>query len=138
MSTGVARDAAVWESLRQKHWDHVRSAHAADGRIAFDCGIGWAGLIDDVFTTAGQLLAGTDERLRVWQVKEKLGGLRVACEALPLIAAAPVSRAIERAEFLSFATCEACGAPGRLMSDNGWWLTRCPAHAPPGAKPHRR
>jgi hypothetical protein len=31
--------------------------------------------------------------------------------------------------------CEECGAPGTLLRDGGWVLTRCPAHAPAGSQP---
>jgi hypothetical protein len=125
MSPEEDDDEMVWERcLRRKHWTTVRDAVADDGRIEFQCGAGWAALIDDVFTIAGEALAGTGQQLRVLQIKQKLGGLRIAVDDLPPDAMTAVSRAMQEAEFLSFATCETCGGPGRLMIDRlGWWAT---------------
>jgi hypothetical protein len=135
----ASEDEAIWERLRRKHRETVRDAYAEDGRIEFQCGVGWAALIDGVFTTAGEVLSGTGQQLRVLQIKQKLGGLRIAVDDLPPDAMTAVSRAMQEAEFLSFATCETCGGRGRLMVDRlGWWATRCAAHAPPGARPNKQ
>jgi hypothetical protein len=131
-------DDAIWERLRQKHWAHVRDANTADGQIEFLCGVGWAPLLDALFTRATAALNGSSEKLRVHEIKEKLGGLRIYIDDLPAPFGAVLSAAMTEAEFLSFAICEACGRPGRLMVDRfGWWTTRCEDHAPPGAKANR-
>jgi hypothetical protein len=131
-------DDAIWERLRQKHWAHVRDANAVDERIEFLCGVGWAPLLDALFTRAAAALNGSGEKLRVHQIKEKLGGLRIFIDDLPAPFDAILSTAMMEAEFLSFAICETCGRNGRLMVDRfGWWMSRCEDHAPPGAKASR-
>jgi len=36
--------------------------------------------------------------------------------------------ALRDAEEMSIATCEVCGAPGRLAERKAWWAARCVAH----------
>jgi hypothetical protein len=131
-------DDAIWERLRRKHWAHVRDANTPNERIEFCCGVGWATLLDALFTRAAAALNGSSEKLRVHQIKQKLGGLRIYIDDLPAPFDAALCAMITEAEFLSFAICEVCGRPGRLMVDRfGWWTTRCEDHAPPEAKANR-
>jgi YD repeat-containing protein len=93
----------------------------------------------DAFKQAHAALNGSSEKLRVHQIKQKLGGLRIYIDDLPAPFDAVLSAAMMEAEFLSFAICERCGRPGRLMVDQfGWRTTRCEDHAPPGAKASRQ
>jgi hypothetical protein len=58
-------------------------------------------------------------------MKEKFGRLAVYLAAAPTV---EMLVAIQAAENASVATCEVCGAPGRLEERHGWYSTRCPAH----------
>lgn len=65
------------------------------------------------------------DRFRIVQIKEKFGRLTVYLES----EATPEMRAALRdAEEMSIATCEVCGAPGRLADRKAWWAARCLAH----------
>ncbi|MBM4364383.1 MAG: hypothetical protein FJ104_17020 [Deltaproteobacteria bacterium] len=72
-------------------------------------GDGWEALLRRMSEVLEPSSAATG--VRAWQVKEKLGGLRVY---LTEGAQPPeVRAAVEAAESESLRTCEACGAPGR-------------------------
>jgi hypothetical protein len=59
------------------------------------------------------------------QIKEKYGSARFYWHGdLPDLG----DEIIEAAEHISSHLCERCGAPGKLMSDGGWWSTRCREH----------
>lgn len=60
--------------------------------------------------------------LRITQVKEKFGLLRVYVNDGNETVAARIKVAIE----VSAETCEACGAPGTLEKVGGWYAVRCP------------
>jgi hypothetical protein len=96
-----------------------------DGVYPFQCGGGWYRLIYDL---ASQLATQEppEADVHVNQVKEKFGGLRFYTRSVLSTAG---QQAIEEAEARSFMICEACGAPGTLQSREGWFRTRCPAHA---------
>jgi hypothetical protein len=72
-----------------------------------------------------ELLTAHDPETYAVQVKEKFGGLRFyhsGCDEYTL--------GIEMtAGTLSSYICEICGAPGCLNDEDGWWSTRCDAHA---------
>jgi hypothetical protein len=99
--------------------------HAPFSYWGFQCGDGWAGLLDDL---CRNLQSETDEngapQVVAPQVKEKLGTLRFYAAALTARQRNPV----HAAETASKITCETCGAPGTLI-DGLWVKTRCPAHA---------
>ncbi|MDP1666126.1 MAG: hypothetical protein Q8L79_13525 [Methylobacter sp.] len=87
----------------------------------FGCGDGWYTLLDVI----SGLLTKHNPEICVVQVKEKFGGLRFyhsGCDAYSL--------GVEMtAGTLSHYICEICGAPGLLNDNDGWWSTRCDAHA---------
>lgn len=97
------------------------------------CGDGWK----DILTRMCERIASAtaDCRLGSWlriiEIKEKLGGLRVYLEAngIPQAVIDKACEAIELAEAAADCTCEECGAEGRLHDDAGWLNTRCDAHA---------
>lgn len=84
----------------------------------FECGNGWAGLIDDMLA---ELRAACPDA-RIVQAKEKLGALRVYLED-KLDEQAKVI--LLRAEAKSFTVCEVCGAPGELRRIRGHVGVRC-------------
>ena len=96
----------------------------------FECGEGWAGLIEEALLEAERLaLPGTSFE----QVKEKLGTLRLYVS---------MDDDVPHADFKSFhgylgmlegrsrTVCEACGAPGETRH-GAWIQTLCDEHANP-------
>ncbi len=121
----------------------------ADDATCFDeLPDGWRDLVRALFAGLAAVMAGAPGgRLRILQVKEKFGGLRVyrgPAEGTVLTDAhwAAIAALAAAAEARSFETCDACGAPGRLRVRAGWYATRCDAHAGagsrilPGGPPH--
>lgn len=87
--------------------------------------LGWEAIVD----TLRRDLAELDPELRVEQVKQKFGGLRVYVAAGDPSVAAAVRDRIAEAESASSRTCEVCGRPGRLRTDRPWAATLCDEHA---------
>lgn len=84
---------------------------------------GWAQLLQPLFE-------GKPEGVRVVQVKEKFGGLRVYLEADPgtdPFVYQMYSKQVAQAEGRSYALCELCGEPGFPRS-GGWVRTLCDVH----------
>ncbi len=88
-----------------------------------ECDDGWEPLVRSVAEVAEKWnKEHPDKPVVAMQIKEKYGGLRVytnACEE-------EVDKAIEKAESLSYETCEDCGGKGKVW-DGGWVYTRCDA-----------
>lgn len=65
------------------------------------------------------------EQVRLFQVKEKWGGLRVYVNG----ATEAMQNLLDQAERESFGVCERCGATGEDVypSDRGWVSTLCPS-----------
>ena len=88
-------------------------------------GEGWAKLINEFFDLLDTRFNSDGEKVYVTQVKEKFGGLRLytgyGCKEL--------FELTYRLETESLRTCESCGEPGEIMSDNGnprgWLKTQC-------------
>ncbi len=87
--------------------------------FGFECGPGWLELLVPALEYMEQ------HGIRVDQVKEKFGGLRLYPdrydEALQCL--------LEVIETRSFQTCERCGEPGRPSgNEHGWIKTLCEKH----------
>ena len=87
-------------------------------RFMFACEEGWRDLIK---WALGRMVTA-DPNLRVVQIKEKLGTLRIYARTDSPLA----QQARQEAEELSACVCEKCGRPGRLDTSRSWWLTLCP------------
>ena len=87
--------------------------------FGFACGEGWKGIVTGL---CERLEALGRPRLKIVQIKEKFGGLRIYVEGGNKATFALV----QEAEAASSAVCERCGAPGTKTSD-GRLLTLCPA-----------
>lgn len=98
-------------------------------------GDGWQLIVERAIGRIDAALAelpGNGKALvRIAQIKEKFGGLRIYADwtVLPPDIEAKIKDAIELAEARAYSTCELCGAVGRLHDRSGWYLTRCERHA---------
>jgi hypothetical protein len=80
---------------------------------------GWHSLLNDVYDEIEKY-----PHVKVVQVKEKFGGLRVYTD----IYEPELDSVIEQLCNKSFYICEVCGDAGNLRS-GGWWKTLCDLHA---------
>lgn len=79
-------------------------------------GEGWASLINEVFDFIEQ---NKIHNVRIIQVKEKWGGLRIYTDMMHDKLDAKIADVQKR----SFTICEVSGAPGKLRNCNGWYRT---------------
>lgn len=93
-------------------------------------GDGWQLIVEKAIARVHLAVAGANAVVRIAQIKEKLGGLRIYVDwtALPPDVEAKVQEAIDLAEARASCTCEVCGASGRLYDNEGWYSTRCERH----------
>lgn len=96
-------------------------------RFGLEVSAGWLPLVYELFACLEDLQQGSGEAVRISQVKQKFGSLRVYLgvgkkidDDLDLL-----ESLFER---LSIKTCDICGAVGSLKSDEGYFCTRCPNH----------
>jgi len=100
---------------------------------------GWENLVADLLDAIGELMVKCpDASLSILQIKEKFGGLRFYYQPhkAPEELRGALADCCEKAENLSWVTCETCGAPGRLREaqDRYWFWVRCDQHAPKGSR----
>ena len=91
--------------------------------LYFECGEGWADILEPVIKAINDYNATSDEPVRVAQIKEKWGSLRISTDGHP----DEIDEVIDTAERLSVTTCEVCGEPG-ILRTGGWLVTRCDLH----------
>ena len=63
------------------------------------------------------------KKYRIVQIKEKYGELRWYDGGIPI--GSKVWDIIEKYSDISTHTCYVCGAPGKIINDNGWLVTMC-------------
>lgn len=93
------------------------------------CRDGWYGLVEQLCHDVQQLVS--DEHLAqpvAVDVREKFGKLKVHWRH-PRKLNPRVLELTTQAENCSCHVCDLCGAPGRTLSDGGWWRTRCAVHS---------
>lgn len=83
-------------------------------------GEGWSSLVNEAFDMLTNVLGD----VRVIQVKEKFGGLRIYTD----VYVENIESIITDIERRSFSICEQCGQFGELRS-GGWYQTLCEEHA---------
>lgn len=86
-----------------------------------DVGPGWR----DILRRLHSEIVVRDPDYKVFQVKEKFGGLRVYLYGMPSDA---VRNLIAEAEFRSERTCEECAGGAQLVCVRGWWRALCRTH----------
>ena len=83
-------------------------------------GVGWASLIHTIYDKLDEM----KHIVKIVQVKEKWGGLRVYTEYQ--------NDEFEKVNIAmctaSVTICEICGNPGTLRDDSRWFKTRCEEH----------
>jgi hypothetical protein len=78
----------------------------------------------DIIYNLSKEITKLDPNCEAVEVKEKFGGLRFYINA----SCRKVFDAIDKAEELSYHTCEECGKKGKLREDLPWVLTLCLKH----------
>jgi hypothetical protein len=81
---------------------------------------GWSKLINPLIDLCEA------RHIEIFQIKEKFGGLRFYVGSIADKDLQEVEMAINKAEDLSYKTCETCGEPGELRK-GGWLKCRCDA-----------
>jgi hypothetical protein len=89
----------------------------ADLPFGVECGDGWYQLIRQFCESASK----RGDPIRLSQIKEKWGGLRVYYYGGDEF----VAGACEVVERLSYFVCEGCGKPGVCARTGGWYRTEC-------------
>jgi hypothetical protein len=91
-----------------------------------DVGDGWRELVE----RAVERIAAVGGSVRIVQIKEKFGGLRIyyTTEGISDAALRQIEHAIELAEARALCTCDDCGKEGRLYDYRGLRLVRCEQH----------
>jgi hypothetical protein len=134
-------DRSIYKEICKKHLDWIETGDPRSPfpMFGFEIDAGWSVIIEKLFDDIAAIVRPLGVKVMVRQVKEKFGTLRFYWSA-PLDKAndEKVERAVELAEFRSECTCEACGAPGRLVNSGGWFNVACDEHARPGSKLVRR
>lgn len=119
---------AVIEALRKGAEEKARAVRESRTEpqepyelFGIECGDGWKELYQPILDYVGEYNKTHDEEMRVCQVKEKFGGLRVYLNFYD----DTVKKMIDDAESKSFETCEICGAPCKQHSLGSWIYTMC-------------
>lgn len=102
-------------------WDPVKTR---DG-FGFECGPGWFSLVEKTLIKLARIAREDGlNRLRVRQVKEKFGGLRIYLSC----SNDRVDAVVAAAQLQSLKTCDLCGGAVQTPPpQTGWIVTRCPA-----------
>jgi len=100
--------------------------------FGFDCEKGWYPIIEEAFNKMEKVIEKMPKKERkhfqkhfeIFQVKQKLGGLRIYVN----IYTDEIIEIINDAEIKALKTCELCGKPGELREVNHWYFTNCDEH----------
>jgi hypothetical protein len=86
---------------------------------AIFCDDGWLQLLEDLHNE----LIEVDSRYRIYQVKEKFGGLCFYYASSNPYHDAKLRKIVSKYEQKSFTVCEKTGEPGSLKTKDGWFKT---------------
>lgn len=94
--------------------------------FGFECNAGWIELIRKFGKKCKEHnLLYPDQPIVALIVKEKFGGLRIQGLTNMTEELWSLLREVEEE---SYYVCEVCGQPGKLLTKNYWWKTRCKEH----------
>jgi hypothetical protein len=128
----VLRGHGDWLSNHPDNRRHHESGWNAG--ISFECGPGWSGLLEKLFSDLANILRPRGDQIEMRQIKEKFGILRVYWSgAVDNHTDALIEDTILLAQFRSEVICQSCGEPGQMRGSNfGWYHVACDAHAKRG------
>lgn len=89
---------------------------------SIDCEDGWLSLLERLHNE----IVLIDPDYQIYQVKEKLGGLRFYHTSKDKILDGKISKIVNYYEKMSYHICEKTGSQGVLMKRNGWYKTLSP------------
>lgn len=116
-------------STFSKFFPLIFREEAGDQWRALDCPKGWIAVLTPLCEGLEQLASGQRKAgntlLRIVEIKEKMGELRVYISPRSEEAVGLISSAREK----STSICMICGKPGVTIQKDGWFLTCCPTHA---------
>ena len=101
--------------FRYDGWDNIQRCLL---KFGFEVHDGWFDILKELVTNIAKIDIGKE--CRVFQVKEKYGGLRFYVDYMT----DEISNLISYTERISEDTCEVCGKFGTLRT-NGWYMCRC-------------
>ena len=89
--------------------------------FGIECGKGWNKLIIPILDYIDLYNSGHDDKIEIFQIKEKFGGLRIYTS----FSTPELDKLIDDAEEQSFKTCEYCGSTENVSQTTGWIKTLC-------------
>lgn len=89
--------------------------------FGIECGNGWKPLLKPIFDYIEEYNKSHEDKITIFQIKEKFGGLRVYVDGATL----ELHNLIENAEYLAEDTCEICGSTKNVGKKAGWITTCC-------------
>lgn len=127
-------DSTIIEAVRFNYYDDlvdVLSSFSDPEMARFDCNVGWFPLIAQLH----RKLKYIDPYYKIFQIKEKFGGLRyyfspseLDGEADLAIKSSIMHDVTNAAENKSFSICEICSKQGARSSKHSWIRTVCSEH----------
>jgi len=100
--------------------------------FGFDCGEGWYPIIEEALDKMEKTIEKMPKKERkhfqkhfeIFQIKQKLGGLRIYVN----IYTNEIIEIIREAEEKAEKTCDVCGKPGKIREIHHWLFTNCDEH----------
>jgi hypothetical protein len=100
--------------------------------FGWDCGKGWHPIIEEALNEIEKVIEKMPKKQKnifkksfeIFQVKQKLGGLRIYVN----IYTNEIIEIISNAETKAEKTCEECGKPGIIREIHHWLFTSCDEH----------
>jgi hypothetical protein len=120
------------QELNDKHKEFLSNSRKEDCRrnpfclFGFEIGDGWCSIIED-FLTKVKLYCDNNKKEYpvIFQIKEKVGSLRIYMEAMEEEMFDYVEDLIDKAEAKSVKTCDNCGKEGKPVKYNDWIYNLC-------------
>jgi hypothetical protein len=100
---------------------------SGEATFGFECNDGWADVIEATLWLVQQRAKVSALDVKVTQVKEKFGQLRIYHRG----GDESIGAVFDIAELVSGCVCEMCGMPGGVISIEGWLQARCGQHSGP-------
>lgn len=112
-------------TFNRKDYGNIVFGHEGYKGFYFECGDGWLAPILEALEKMDTIAKAHDVTIRVVQIKEKFGGLRLYTDGVPKELNQRIYDVIDEAEKKCGVTCEVCGKPGKLDTSRSWIQTLC-------------